>query len=527
MATYQILEDIHYYLKDTSTGYAGWGTFDLGSTATGGPIAGVSNTTWRTIMGVTITPAVGEKVTSFTLNIGLIKQDGDYDNVKLGGYLYSDFNTAKGVSGPPSGYIAHFEESSAIYTPYSGRIVNMTFSGLNITTTTTLYVWFYVSPSYYCQIWTGKTGNFKNETNFPSVTFNTIEPVSYTATFNANGGTTPSPQTITKAYGATLGTLPTTSRTGYTFKGWYTAASGGTKISTTTTMPANNVTYYAQWSIIQYTISYDANGGTGAPATQTKNYGTDLILSSTQPTWATSTDATYTITLNANGGSCSTSSLTTDKKTSHTFKKWNTKSNGSGTSYSPAATYSANAAATLYAQWTTSTVTAPITLPEATKTGSLLANYTITFNANGGTCDVVSLTSAKNNSYVFQGWSENTSATTGEKGTYTPIASKTLYAIWKESQITDAITLPTPTRANYVFKGWATSPSAVSGSFGSYVPNETTTLYAIWGTDDNAGLIYIDNGSGWEAYEVYIDNGTTWEKYIPYIDNGTTWELYS
>lgn len=530
MATYQFLSDIHYYLKDTSTGYAGWGTFALGSTATGGPIAGVSNTTWRTIMGVTITPAAGEKVTSFTLNIGLIKQDGDYDNVKLGGYLYSDFNTAKGVSGPPSGYIAHFEESSAIYTPYSGRVVNMTFSGLNITTPTTYYVWFYVSPSYYCQIWTGKTGNFTNETDFPSVTFNATEPISYTATFNANGGTTPNPQTITKAYGTALGTLPTTSRTGYTFNGWYTAKTGGLKISTTTTMPANNVTYYAQWSIIQYTISYNANGGTGAPATQTKDYGKTLTLSSTKPTWATSTDATYTITYNANGGSCSTANAISKKTTSHTFKNWNTASGGTGDAYVAGASYTKNASATLYAQWTSSTSTQAVTLPTATKNSETLPSCTVTFNANGGSCDTSSLTSTRAKNYIFKGWSTNSSAASGSTGSYTPTESVILYATWQESITSSAVTLPVPTRENYEFKGWAISADATSGSFGSYIPSESVILYAIWesstGTTTDVGLIYIDSGNGWETYEIYIDSGSGWDKYIPYIDNGAGWELY-
>ncbi len=70
---------------------------------------------------------------------------------------------------------------------------------------------------------------------------------SYTATFNSNGGTTANPATIIKESGAQLGTLPTTSRINYTFAGWFTAASGGTQISTTTTMGTANVTYYAHW----------------------------------------------------------------------------------------------------------------------------------------------------------------------------------------------------------------------------------------------------------------------------------------
>ena len=40
------------------------------------------------------------------------------------------------------------------------------------------------------------------------------------------------------------------------------------------------------------------------------------------------------------------------------------------------------------------------------------------------------------------------------------------------------------------------------------------------------GLVYIDNGVEFEAYEVYIDNGNGWDRCIPYIDNGTSWDIY-
>ena len=71
-----------------------------------------------------------------------------------------------------------------------------------------------------------------------------------------------------------------------------------------------------------YTISYNANGGSGAPSSQTKTYGTALELSSTKPT-----------------------------RTGYTFNGWNTASDGSGTSYSSGDSYTANSAVTLYAQW--------------------------------------------------------------------------------------------------------------------------------------------------------------------------------
>ena len=38
------------------------------------------------------------------------------------------------------------------------------------------------------------------------------------------------------------------------------------------------------------------------------------------------------------------------------------------------------------------------------------------------------------------------------------------------------------------------------------------------------GLVYIDNGSTFEAYQVFIDNGSSWDQYIPYIDNGSGWD---
>ena len=62
-------------------------------------------------------------------------------------------------------------------------------------------------------------------------------------------------ETVTKGYGSQLGTLPSITEVGYTFNGWYTAKTGGTKISTSTTVPASNTTYYAQYTVNQYTVS--------------------------------------------------------------------------------------------------------------------------------------------------------------------------------------------------------------------------------------------------------------------------------
>lgn len=65
-------------------------------------------------------------------------------------------------------------------------------------------------------------------------------------------------------------------------------------------------------------------------------------------------------------------------------------------------------------------------------------------------------------------------------------------------------------------------------------PNTTAYgFYYLGGTDKatvttsgGAGLVYIDNGTKFEAYQCYIDNGSSWDLYIPYIDNGSSWDMY-
>ncbi len=80
--------------------------------------------------------------------------------------------------------------------------------------------------------------------------------------FAANGGNV-SEQTRWVVKGAVIGVLPTPTRTGYTFAGWWTAASGGTQITSATKVTAN-VTYYAHWVAdglaTKCTVIFDVNG---------------------------------------------------------------------------------------------------------------------------------------------------------------------------------------------------------------------------------------------------------------------------
>ncbi|MCX5758235.1 MAG: InlB B-repeat-containing protein, partial [Candidatus Hydrogenedentes bacterium] len=71
----------------------------------------------------------------------------------------------------------------------------------------------------------------------------------YTVTFDAQGGTAPIPPSKLVTFASTYGALATTSRAGYVFDGWWTAATGGSQVlSSTTVTNASNHTLYAQWT---------------------------------------------------------------------------------------------------------------------------------------------------------------------------------------------------------------------------------------------------------------------------------------
>ena len=177
----------------------------------------------------------------------------------------------------------------------------------------------------------------------------------YTVTFNANGGTvntsyysldctfaswntnssgtgttvnagssyTPNKNVTlyAKYTNPTLGNYPIPSKTGYTFNGWYTAASGGSRVDATTVISANT-TLYAQWSLETYSVIYFDDGSANIPAEQTKTYGTALTLSSETPV-----------------------------KDGYTFKGWATEEGSTTVVYSPGAQYTNNEWVILYAVW--------------------------------------------------------------------------------------------------------------------------------------------------------------------------------
>lgn len=130
-------------------------------------------------------------------------------------------------------------------------------------------------------------------------------PNTYTVTFNKNGGGTPSFSSKTVYYDDTYGSLPTVSRTGYTFAGWYTAASGGTKITASTKVAITaNQTLYAHWTINQYTL--DLTKGTGISAVSgagTYDYNASVTINATVKTgytWKNWTSGSTAVTTTKN-----------------------------------------------------------------------------------------------------------------------------------------------------------------------------------------------------------------------------------
>ena len=101
---------------------------------------------------------------------------------------------------------------------------------------------------------------------------------SYTLTFDTNGGSTIAP--ITQDYGTAITAPADPTKTGYTFAGWTPAIPA--------TMPAENMTIKAKWTVNQYTLTFDTNGGSAiAPITQ--DYGTAI----TAPADPTKTGYTF------------------------------------------------------------------------------------------------------------------------------------------------------------------------------------------------------------------------------------------
>ena len=275
--------------------------------------------------------------------------------------------------------------------------------------------------------------------------------------------------TITAQYTENNVTLPTPTKTGYTFDGWYTAATGGNKVTSPYT-PTNDITLYARWTANQYRITFDADGGNVTPSTKQVTYDqkygelpTPTKTGYTFEGWfmddstqITSNDtvkitedktlkahwqgATYTLTVNPNGGT------------------WN----GSSAQQTVTGTYNA-----------TKTIANP-TAP---------SGYTVTLNNDGTTTQI---TQTK----TFTGWTSSGKGSISDT-TYTfGDGDGTITAQYKD----DDVTLPEPTKTGYTFDGWYTAATGGDKVNTSYKPTNNITLYARW-TANKYKVTFDGNGA--------------------------------
>lgn len=225
----------HYQQDVTGDGYTLFETEDLTGTTDMSATA-----TAKSYTGFTENTTHGSRVES-----GTIKPDGTLV-LKLYYDRYTFTVTYDSRGGSTVSDTTGVRYGATIFAPTAPNKTGYTFAG-----------WY--KEAILTNAW-----DFENDTVTAAITlYAKWTPNDYTVTFNANGGNTTSPASKTITYANTYGELATTTRTGYSFNGWYTQESGGTKITSETTVSITaNQTLYAQWTLETYPITYVLNGGT-------------------------------------------------------------------------------------------------------------------------------------------------------------------------------------------------------------------------------------------------------------------------
>ena len=328
-----------------------------------------------------------------------------------------------------------------------------------------------------------------------------LTDTAFSITYDLKGGTG-GPGTGTKYYDKT-DTIPTTapSKTGYTFKGW-SSSSAATSVThkTGSSYTTNaNLKLYAVWELKTYSITYNANGGTGAPTSQTKTHGVNISLRPGIPT-------------RADGVNESGATVT------YTFIGWGTSASATSAAYDPEDVYTGNADLKLYAIWKS------------------ISGYLIKFNSNGDNVENTPDPDEKSNcidykipnksperyGYNFKGWS--TTATGSVQyhpgDVYSGNANLTLYAIWEpwsftlkfnsnggNGSVPSDVNLTSETyylflegtlqKDGNIFIGWSKDPNGFSkiyqtgDSFSEIQNGGTIILYAVWSTEE---ILIYSNG---------------------------------
>ena len=355
--------------------------------------------------------------------------------------------------------------------------------------------------------WTTSSVSGAAKTNDLSSAYSSLAPITlypvwdvgvYAITYDGQGATTAaSGGSTTYTAASAIAAIPTTAplRTGYSFRGWFTASTGGTQVtagSYTPSSPYGAITIYAQWTAItSNAITFDGQGATTAASGGSTTYTTASAIAAI-PT-------------------------TAPLRTGYSFRGWFTASTG-GTqvtagSYTPSSPYGA---ITIYAQWTANTFNASFD----SQGGSAVS--AISFS----TGSILTLPAAPTRAgYTFNGWFAAATGGTAFATGYSPANTSafTLYAQWTAntnvvtynsqggsaasngSFVTgSALTLPAAsTRAGYTFNGWFAAATGGTALVSGYSPTNTSgfTVYAQWTantnvvTYDSQGGSAVSNGS--------------------------------
>lgn len=219
---------------------------------------------------------------------------------------------------------------------------------------------------------TNSSGNGNSYSTTVTKDATATAPPLYTVSFDKNGGGGTAPSAITQSTSGGSITLPgvgsMTAPSGKpVFSGWVAVSTDTTALTSPYT-PSANITLYALWkAATTYTVTFKANGGTGADYTQSASTTTALTANTftkadtfvtpqwtgSLPSWNSGTNferGSNYIRYGWNNGSQSWTGTIND----YSFAGWNTSANGSGTAYAGGANYAFNADLTLYAQWTVS-----------------------------------------------------------------------------------------------------------------------------------------------------------------------------
>ncbi len=197
-------------------------------------------------------------------------------------------------------------------------------------------------------------------------------------------------------YGKTYGTLPTLSKYGYDFDGWYTVELGGTRVTATTTVSIYGAhTLYARWTPKKSTVTFDARGGSLSTKTKTVAYSEEY------------------------------GELPVPTRDNYTFGGWFTGINGGGTKITSDTVVKITANQTLYAMWTLKKFTVTF---DAGKGSLSTKTKTVTYSEKYGELPVPT-----RDDYTFGGWFTESYGKGTEITSDTVVditEDQTLYAYW-------------------------------------------------------------------------------------------------